>query len=80
MKITDSFCYNRRHHAKLTLFLVSKDEWDTKKGPGKSMKNVLHAQRDGKRAEARLNSEKVKPVASAIVKLCLSESVRQPDS
>jgi len=29
---------------KSTLFMVSKDEWDTKEGTGKSMKNVLHAQ------------------------------------
>jgi len=29
---------------KLTLFVVSKDEWDTKKSTGKSMKNVLYAQ------------------------------------
>jgi len=25
-------------------FTVSKDEWDTKEGPGKSMKNVLYVQ------------------------------------
>jgi len=28
--------------AKLTLFAVSKDEWDTKEGTGKSMKNILY--------------------------------------
>jgi len=27
---------------KSTLFAVSKDEWDTKEGPGKSMKNALY--------------------------------------
>jgi len=27
---------------KSTLFVVSKDEWDTKEGPGKSMKNALY--------------------------------------
>jgi len=40
------------HHLptiKLTLFLVSKDEWDTKEGTGKSMKNALHVQWYGKR-------------------------------
>jgi len=29
---------------KSTPFVVSKDEWDTKEGPGKSMKNALYAQ------------------------------------
>jgi len=33
---------------KLTLFGASKDEWDTKKGPGKSMKNALYVQQYGK--------------------------------
>ena len=28
--------------AKLTLFAVSKDEWDTKEDAGKSMKNALY--------------------------------------
>ena len=28
---------------KLTLFTVSKDEWDTKKDTGKSMNNALYA-------------------------------------
>jgi len=27
---------------KINTFLVSKDEWDTKEGRGKSMKNALH--------------------------------------
>jgi len=30
--------------------VVSKDEWDTKEGPGKSMKDVLCIQRHGKKA------------------------------
>jgi len=34
---------------KATLFMESKDEWDTKEGTGKSMKNALHVQRYGKR-------------------------------
>ena len=44
MKNTDNFCYERKpSHAttKLTLFTVSKDEWDTKEDTGKSMKNAL---------------------------------------
>jgi len=52
---------------KLTLFVVSKDEWDTKEDTGKFMKNALHVQRLGtSRAEATLNSEKIKPIALAI--------------
>jgi len=36
---------NGSHHVpttKLTLFTVNKDEWDTKEGTGKSMKNALY--------------------------------------
>jgi len=29
--------------------VVSEDEWDTKEGPGKSMKNAFYVQRHGKR-------------------------------
>jgi len=28
---------------------MSKNEWDTKEGPGKSMKNVLYVQQHGKK-------------------------------
>jgi len=69
---------NGSHHlptTKSTLFMVSKDEWDTKEVTGKSIKNVLHVQWYGKRAKATLNSEKIKPVALAIVEL--RESGRQ---
>ena len=44
VKNTDNFCYEGKpSHAttKLTLFAVSKDEWDTKEDTGKSMKNAL---------------------------------------
>jgi len=44
MKIIDNFCMDGSHHVsttKATLFVVSKDEWDTKEGTGKSMKNAL---------------------------------------
>jgi len=34
---------------KSTLFTVSKYEWDTKEGAGKSMKNALYVQWHGKR-------------------------------
>jgi len=54
---------------KSTLFTVSKDEWDTKEGTGKSWR----MQWNGKRAEVTSNSDKVKPIAIAIIKLHLSE-------
>jgi len=49
---------------KSTLFVVSKDEWDTKEGPGKSMKNASCVQRYGKgtsRAKATSNNKKSSP-------------------
>jgi len=48
---------------KSTLFTVSKDEWDTKEGTGKSLKNALYVKRYGKRHLLGLNSAKIKPVA-----------------
>jgi len=68
---------------KSTLFVVNKDEWYTKEGHGKSMKNALYVQPYGKgtsQAEATLNSEKIKPVALAIVESCESEGIRQAGS
>jgi len=35
---------------KSTLFMVSKDEWYTKEGTGKSVKNALYIQQYGKGA------------------------------
>jgi len=63
-----------------TPFMVSKDEWDTKEGPGKSMK--MHCMYSGmakgtSQAEVTSNSKKIKPVALAIVKLQESEGIRQ---
>jgi len=56
MKITDDFCYEWKPSwpdhvptTKSTLFVVSKGEWVTKEGTGKSMKNALHVQRYVKR-------------------------------
>jgi len=43
---------NGSHHvptAKSTLFVVNKDEWDTKEDTGKSMKNAFYVQWYGKR-------------------------------
>jgi len=37
--------------AKLTLFMVSKDEWDTKESIGKSMKSTFYEQRCLKRLQ-----------------------------
>ena len=52
MKNMDDFRYEGKPScatAKLTLFAVSKDEWDTKEDTGKSMKNVLYILRYAKR-------------------------------
>jgi len=61
MKITDNFCYKWMClPQKLTLFVVSKDEWNTKEGIGKSMNNELHVHSMEKCtswAEATLNHE-----------------------
>ena len=52
IKNTDNFHYEgkpSRATAKLTLFTVSKDEWDTKEDTGKSMKNALYVLQYAKR-------------------------------
>ena len=49
---TDNFQYEGKLScatAKLTLFTVSKDEWDTKEDTGKSMKNALYVLQYAKR-------------------------------
>ena len=74
MKNTDDFCNEgkpSRATAKSTLFAVSKDEWDTKEDTGKSMKKGTS------RVEATLNSERIRPVALAVIKLRLSEGINQ---
>jgi len=74
---------NGSHHvptAKLTLFVVNKDEWDTKEDTGKSMKNKLHVQQYGKKhlsGWSKVEQQKIKPVALAIVELHESEGIRQ---
>jgi len=55
------FCY-KMASIKSGPFAVSKDEWNTKEGTGKSLKNVLSTQQYGKRylqyqAEATLNKK-----------------------
>ena len=45
MKNTNNFRYEEKPSCatvKLTIFTVSKDEWDTKEDTGKSMKNALY--------------------------------------
>jgi len=46
MKITDDFRYKWKPYHKI---VESKDEWDTKEGTSKSIKNGLHVQWYGKR-------------------------------
>jgi len=51
-KITNNFHYEWKPYMlikKSTLFTVSKDEWNTKEGTGKSMKNALYVQWYGKK-------------------------------
>jgi len=60
---------------KLTPFVVSEDEWDTKEGPGKSMKNALYILQCAKRhTKQRQIVKEIKPIA---FKLRLSEGIRQ---
>ena len=70
MKNMDNFRYKgkpSRDTTKLTLFAVSKDDWDTKEDTDKSMKNALYCTYFGmpkgtSQAEVMLKSEKIKPV------------------
>jgi len=58
---------------KLTLFTVSKDEWNTKEDTGKSWKNVLHVLQCAKRhlsSWSKYEQWKIKPVALAVIELC----------
>jgi len=53
---------------KSTPFVGSKNEWDTKEGPGKSTKNVLlysGMEKGTSWAEAMSKSEKIKPFTFA---------------
>jgi len=74
---------NRSHYVYVLQnqhFVVSKDEWDTKEGTGKSMKKILYVLRCAKgtsRDKATSNSKKIKPIALAVIELCLSEGIRK---
>ena len=82
-KNMDDFHYKgkpSRAISKLTLFAVSKDEWDTKEDAGKSMKNALYILWYAKGtpwAEVTSNSEKIKPIVLAVIELRLSEGISQ---
>jgi len=67
-------------NTKSTLFVVSKDEWVTKKGTGKSKKNGLYVQRYSKRHLSGFrtsNSEKIKLATLTIAELHKTESISQ---
>ena len=62
------------------LFAVSKDELDTKEDTGKSILNALYVLRYTKRhlsGQSDINSEKIKPIALAVIKLRLSDGISQ---
>ena len=81
MKNTDNFHYEGKPScaiAKSTLFAVSKDEWDTKEGTGKSMKSALYVYCSMPKGTcATSNSEKIKPIALPVIELHLSEGISQ---
>jgi len=65
---------NGSHHVltiKLTLFAVSKGEWNIKEGSGSNAYVHWYGKKDTSWAKVMPNSEKIKPVALAIVKLQL---------
>jgi len=59
--------------------LFKKNLWDTKEGCSKSIMHCMYSgmPKGTSQAEATLNSEKIKPVALAIVELRESEGIRQ---
>ena len=81
MKNMDGFRYEGKPlhaTAKLTLFAVSKDEWDTKEDTGKSMQCAYCGMPKGtSRAEVTSNSEKIKSIVLAVIELCLFEGISQ---
>jgi len=76
MKETDDFSLHQKAitcNHQLLQFTVSKDEWNTKEDTGK----YCSMPKGTSWAEATLNSEKIKPIALAIIELRLSEGIRQ---
>jgi len=76
--------FNGSHHVpttESTLFVVNKDEWYTKEGCAKSMKNALYActviwQKVPLGLKWRRTVKKIRSVALAIVELRESEGIR----
>ena len=69
-----------RATTKLTHFTVSKDERNTNEDNGKSLRSALEycgVPKGTYQAEVTLNSEKIKPVALAVIELRLTEDIRQ---
>jgi len=69
---------NGSHHVQSTLFVVNKDEWTQRRAVVSPLR--MHCMYSGmakgtSQAEAMLNSEKIKPVALAIVELRESEGI-----
>ena len=67
-------------YRKIDTIAVSKDEWDTKADTGKPMR--MHCTYCGmskgtSQAEVTSNSEKIKPIALAVIELHLSEGISQ---
>ena len=63
---------------KLMLLTISRDEYNSKEDSGKSLKNALDVLQYAKRhllAEAAFNSEKIKPIALAVIELRFSEGI-----
>ena len=66
--------------AKSTLFAVSKDEWDTRRtlvSPRRMHCTYSGMPKGTSRPEVTSNSEKIKPVALAVIELHLSEGITQ---
>jgi len=61
---------NGSHHVPTTKSMVNKDDWDTKKGTGKFMKNALYEPLGLKRDRTGIQyPQKIKPVPLVIAKL-----------
>ena len=84
MKNTDDFCFEGKPShatAKLRLFAVSINEWDTKEDTGKSINNALYVLRYAKRSSRPKQCRTVKKsspyVALDVIELHLYEGISQ---
>jgi len=62
---------------KLTLFVVSKDEWDTKEDTGRMYCTYCGVPKGTSRDEVTSNSKTINPIALAVIELHLSEGIRK---